>query len=99
MPARSSCLDPDGVTEISASLRQTDDIAERGRKIGGTTLRSIGGVGRHRRLKDNDAESAEAPEMLRELDDDNLELTGFLRQTDELCEKHYDVATASLVDL
>jgi len=76
----------------------TDDIAERGRKIGGTTLRSIGDIGRNQRLKDNDSESVTAEQMLRELRNDNLALTVILRQTHEVCDKHNDVATASLIE-
>src|SRR5271155_1432822 len=56
----------------------TDDIAERARKIGGTTLRSISDISRHQRLKDNNKESVAAPDMLTELRTDNRELTRFL---------------------
>src|SRR5213594_1406948 len=72
----------------------TDDIAERARKIGGTTLRSIGDIARHQRLKDNNAESVAAGDMLRELCSDNQELTRILRQAHEACDRHNDVATA-----
>lgn len=76
----------------------TDDIAERARKIGGTTLRSIGDVSKHQRLKDNNEEAVSPEEMLAEIRADNLELTRFLRATHEVCEKHSDVATASLIE-
>jgi starvation-inducible DNA-binding protein len=76
----------------------TDGIAERARKIGGTTLRSISDISRHQRLKDNDNESLAPRDMLAELRADNLELTRFLRSTHEVCEKHNDVATASLIE-
>jgi starvation-inducible DNA-binding protein len=76
----------------------TDDIAERARKIGGTTLRSISDISRHQRLKDNDKEFVAPRDMLLELRDDNLELTRELRSTHELCEEHNDVATASLIE-
>ena len=76
----------------------TDDIAERARKIGGTTLRSIGDISRHQRLKDNNKESVSPGEMLGDLRTDNRELTRFLRLTHEVCEKHNDVATASLIE-
>ena len=76
----------------------TDDIAERARKIGGSTLRSIGDIARRQRLKDNDAESVSATEMLRELFADNQKLTSYLRQTHETCDRHNDVATASLIE-
>jgi starvation-inducible DNA-binding protein len=76
----------------------TDDIAERSRKIGGATLRSIGDIVRHQRLKDNNAESVTALDMLQELCADNRELTRFLRDTHELCDRYNDVATASLIE-
>jgi starvation-inducible DNA-binding protein len=76
----------------------TDDIAERARKIGGTTLRSIGDISRHQRLKDNNKESVSPGEMLADLRTDNRELTRFLRLTHEVCEKYNDVATASLIE-
>jgi starvation-inducible DNA-binding protein len=76
----------------------TDDIAERARKIGGITLHSISDVTRHQRLKDNNDEFVEPLEMLNELRADNLELTRNLRSTHELCERHADVATASLIE-
>ncbi len=88
-------LDEQG-TQIFA---MTDDIAERARKIGGTTLRSIGDISRHQRLKDNDAEFVAPRDMLGELRDDNLQLTRELRSNHELCEKYNDVATASLIEV
>jgi starvation-inducible DNA-binding protein len=76
----------------------TDDIAERARKIGGTTLRSISDVTRHQRLEDNNEENVSPKEMLAELSDDNQALTRFLRATHEICDEHKDVATASLIE-
>jgi starvation-inducible DNA-binding protein len=76
----------------------TDDIAERARKLGGTTLRSISDIAKHQRLKDNNKESVSAEEMLREVHSDNRDLTRYLRATHEVCEKHNDVATASLIE-
>jgi starvation-inducible DNA-binding protein len=76
----------------------TDDIAERGLKIGGTTLRSIGDISRHQRLKDNDEESVTPEDMLAELRSDNQQLTRYLRSTHEVCDHHNDVATASLIE-
>src|SRR5271165_6626542 len=76
----------------------TDDIAERARKIGGTTIRSIGDIARHQRLKDNNLDSVAAPDMLQELCTDNRELVHFLRDTHELCDRYNDVATASLIE-
>jgi starvation-inducible DNA-binding protein len=87
-------LDEHG-TQIFA---MTDDIAERGRKIGGTTIRSIGDISKHQRLKDNNAERVAPEDMLSELRADNHALTRNLRSTHELCEKHNDVATASLIE-
>ena len=87
-------LDEHG-TQIFA---MTDDIAERARKIGGTTIRSIGDVSKHQRLKDNNDEGVASEDMLVELRADNLELTRNLRSAHELCEKHNDVATASLIE-
>src|ERR1700726_1276610 len=76
----------------------TDDIAERVRKIGGTTLRSIGHVARVKRVLDNDAEFVTPQDMLGELREDNKELTARLRETHDLCDEHGDVATASLIE-
>jgi starvation-inducible DNA-binding protein len=76
----------------------TDDIAERARKIGGTTLRSISDISRHQRLKDNNAEFVAPLEMLGELSSDNQRLTRFLRSAHEVCDRHNDVATASLIE-
>jgi starvation-inducible DNA-binding protein len=76
----------------------TDDIAERARKIGGTTLHSIGEIAEHQRLKDNEAEFVSAKEMLAELAADNQKLTRFLRVAHEVCDRHNDVATASLIE-
>src|ERR1700726_5121409 len=76
----------------------TDPIAERVRKLGGTTLRSIGHVARLQRVSDNDADYVEPLAMLAELRDDNLQLAARLRETHEVCDKHGDVATASLIE-
>jgi starvation-inducible DNA-binding protein len=77
----------------------TDDIAERGRKIGGNTLRSIGDISRHQRLTDNDDERVAPDGMLAELNADNQALTRYFRSAHELCEKYNDVATASLIEV
>ena len=76
----------------------TDDVAERARKLGGTTLRSIGDIARHQRLKDSNAEGLSPAEMLGELLADNKQLTVSMRETHEVCDKHNDVATASLIE-
>jgi starvation-inducible DNA-binding protein len=83
----------------SQIFAMTDDIAERARKIGGTTIKSISDVSKHQRLKDNNDEGVAPENMLAELRADNLELTRNLRSTHELCEKHNDVATASLIEV
>ena len=77
----------------------TDPIAERVRKIGGTTLRSIGQISARKRLLDNDAEFVTPLDMLAELRDDNKRLTGEMRRTHALCDEHGDVATASLLEV
>jgi starvation-inducible DNA-binding protein len=76
----------------------TDDVAERVRKIGGTTLRSIGHIARLQRVLDNDADFVTAQDMLAELRDDNRDLAQRMRETHALCDEHGDVATASLLE-
>jgi starvation-inducible DNA-binding protein len=76
----------------------TDDIAERARKIGGTTIRSIGDIAKHQRLRDNNDEFVPPEEMLAELCQDNQQLTRALRETHAVCDEHNDVATASLIE-
>jgi len=76
----------------------TDTTAERARKIGGTTIRSIGDIARDQRLKDNNKDILGAHEMIAQLCDDNQQLTRFLRATHEICARHNDVATASLIE-
>ena len=76
----------------------SDDVAERARKLGATTLRSIGDISRNQRLKDNDKAGLSPKEMLSDLCNDTQKLIGFLRSTHEVCDKHNDVATASLIE-
>ncbi|EJC74592.1 Dps family protein [Rhizobium hidalgonense] len=76
----------------------TDDIAERARKIGGVTLRSIGQIARQQRIADNDADFVTAEDMLSELREDNGQLVSLLREVHDLCDEHNDVATASLIE-
>jgi starvation-inducible DNA-binding protein len=76
----------------------TDDIAERIRKIGGTTLHSIGHIGRLQRILDNDADFVTPSDMLAELRDDNKQLAAAMREIHGLCEEHDDVASASLLE-
>src|ERR1700740_2500328 len=77
----------------------TDPIAERVRKLGGITLRSIGQISRTQRVLDNDAEYVEPLDMLAELAEDNKALTARLRQAHNVCEEHRDVATTSLIEV
>jgi starvation-inducible DNA-binding protein len=77
----------------------TDVIAERARKIGGTTIRSIGEISRLKSLKDNDEEVVASKDMLVELSGDNRKLNRKLRSLHLLCDYHGDVATASLVEV
>jgi starvation-inducible DNA-binding protein len=77
----------------------TDDIAERARKIGGTSLHSISDISKHQRLKDNNEESVSPKEMLAELSSDNRALTRYFRSAHETCEQYNDVATASLIEV
>ncbi len=77
----------------------TDDIAERARKIGGGTLRSIGQIARLQRLPDNDAEYVTPSDMLAELADDNSRFVSLLRAVHELAAGHSDSATTSLVEV
>src|SRR5712672_2489587 len=76
----------------------TDAIAERVRKIGGTTLHSTGHIGRLQRIRDNDAEYVIPTVMLVELARDNKQLAAWMRETHELCDQHGDVASASLLE-
>ena len=76
----------------------TDDMAERVRKIGGTTIRSIGHIARLQRVKDNDAEFVAPQAMLRELMNDNETLAANMREAHEVAQKHNDVATTSLLE-
>ncbi|HEX6833662.1 MAG TPA: DNA starvation/stationary phase protection protein [Rudaea sp.] len=76
----------------------TDPIAERIRKIGGTTIRSIGHIARLTRVADNDAEYVDPLDMLAELREDNKTLAARLREVHEVCDEHNDIATASLIE-
>jgi starvation-inducible DNA-binding protein len=76
----------------------TDDVAERVRKVGGTTIRSIGHISRLQRISDNDADYVEPLDMLAELREDNQSLVERLREAHNVCEEHRDVATASLIE-
>jgi starvation-inducible DNA-binding protein len=75
-----------------------DDIAERARKIGGTSLRSIGHIAREQRILDNDADYVDPQDMLAELRSDNQQLTREMRRVHDLCEESGDVATMSSLE-
>jgi starvation-inducible DNA-binding protein len=77
----------------------TDPIAERVRKLGGTTLRSIGQISRLQRVADNDADYVTPSDMLAELREDNQQLAARMRQAHNVCDEHGDVATASLIEV
>ena len=76
----------------------TDPIAERARKIGGGTLKSIGQISKLQRLKDNDASFVTPRDMLAELREDNRQLAAYMRELHGVCDEHGDVATASLLE-
>ena len=76
----------------------TDQIAERVRKIGGTTLRSIGQVAKLKTIKDNDEDYVPPREMLRELMADNKKMAAAMRKAHDVADKHEDVATASILE-
>ena len=77
----------------------TDPIAERIRKVGGPTLKSIGHISRLQRVLDNDAEYVEPSDMLAELAEDNKTLAARLREAHNVCDEHRDMATASLIEV
>jgi starvation-inducible DNA-binding protein len=77
----------------------SDPIAERVRKIGGVTLRSIGHIAQLQRVSDNDADYVEPSDMLAELREDNKNLAASLREAHNVCEEHRDLATASQIEV
>ena len=77
----------------------TDPIAERIRKVGGLTLRSIGHISRIQRVLDNDAEYVEPSDMIAELAEDNKTLAARLREVHNVCDEHRDIATASFIEV
>lgn len=79
-------------------LAMTDEIAERARKLGGSTLHSIGEIGRYQRIRDNNDEQMPARGMIAELYSDNQGLIRYLRAAHQICEQHHDVATNSLIE-
>lgn len=77
----------------------TDALAERVRKVGGTTLRSIGNIARLQRLSDNDESFVTPQDMLAELCQDNRAFTASLREAHDVCEEYHDIATTSLIEV
>jgi starvation-inducible DNA-binding protein len=77
----------------------TDAIAERVRKIGGSTLKSVGHISRMQRVEDNDADYVEPQDMLAEVREDNKTLAVRLREAHNVCDEHRDIATASLIEV
>jgi starvation-inducible DNA-binding protein len=84
--------------QATAIFATTDEIAERVRKIGGTTLRSIGDIAKAQSIKDNDEAFVTAGDMVRELMNDNKAVAAAMRKAHKLCDEHEDVATASLLE-
>jgi starvation-inducible DNA-binding protein len=82
-----------------AIFATTDPLAERVRKLGGATLRSIGHISKVQTLSDNDDEFVGPREMLRELMADNKAVAAAMRKAHDLCDEHKDVATASLLEV
>ncbi len=77
----------------------TDVLAERVRKVGGPTLRSIGDISRQQRIADNDAPYVDPDDMLSELRDDNQRFVAAMREAHDVCDEHGDVATTSLLEV
>jgi len=77
----------------------TDPIAERIRKLGGLTIKSIGQISRIQRVLDNDADYVDPADMIAELAEDNQTLAARLREAHNVCDEHRDVATASLIEV
>ena len=84
---------------LTCTPMQAVEIAERVRKIGAQTLKSIGQISKNQRVLDNDADYVEPSDMLAELREDNATLAANMREAHELCDKHRDIATASLIEV
>jgi starvation-inducible DNA-binding protein len=80
-------------------FEMTDPIAERIRKVGGSTLRSIGHIARTQRFLDNDADFVEPSDMLGELCDDNKTMATRLREAHDVCDEHRDIASAAIIEV
>jgi starvation-inducible DNA-binding protein len=84
--------------EAMEILAMTGEIAERVRKLGRPTLRSVGDIARRQRLEDNDALYVHSPDMLAELPEDNRSLIASMRQAHNVCSEHKDLASMSLIE-
>jgi starvation-inducible DNA-binding protein len=84
--------------QAAAILATTDDVAERVRKIGGTTLKSIGQISKQQTIDDNEDDFVAPSEMLRELMNDHKTIVKFMREAHGVCDEHEDIATASLIE-
>jgi starvation-inducible DNA-binding protein len=84
--------------QSEAIFATTDQLAERVRKLGGVTLRSIGQISKQQTIKDNDEEYVPPRDMLRELMEDNKHVAAAMRKAHELCDEHKDTGTASLLE-
>ena len=85
--------------QAAAILANTDDVAERVRKIGGVTLKSIGQISKTQTIDDNEDDYVSPSEMLRELMNDHKKIVAFMRDAHGICDDHEDVATASLIEV
>jgi starvation-inducible DNA-binding protein len=84
--------------QATAVYAMLDPVAERVRKLGGSTLRSVGQIAELQRIKDNNAEYVDPVAMLNELREDNQQLVKFMREVHEICDQDNDIATASLLE-
>ena len=85
--------------QSDAIFATTDQLAERVRKLGGTTLRSIGDVSKHQTIKDNNEKYVPPREMLRELMDDNKAVMAHMREAHRIADEHNDIGTASMLEV
>ena len=85
--------------QAASILANTDDVAERVRKIGGVTLKSIGQISKTQTIDDNEDDYVSPSEMLRELMNDHKKIVAFMRDAHGICDDHEDVATASLIEV
>ena len=84
--------------QAAAILANTDDVAERVRKIGGMTLKSVGQISKLQTIEDNEEGFVEPSDMLQELMNDHKKIVKFMRKAHGVCDDHEDIATASLIE-